>query len=99
MVCHRGVDGSPGQRHRLSLIHRQSHIEVWLSPIDKLVPRGGRHTVIVGIGALLVPRKYELFLVNRSGRLEVLPSDLELIYGMLIVCLEKFGPSHAQMSM
>ena len=99
MVCHRGVDGSPGQRHRLSLIHRQTHVEVWLAAIDLLVAGGCRRAVIVCIGALLVPRKYEVFIVNRIGLLEVLFTNLELIYGMLIVCLEKFWPSHAQMSM
>ena len=81
------------------MIHRQTHVEVWLAPVNKLMAGGCRHAVIVSIGSLLVPRKCELFLVNRIGRLEVLSSDLELIYGMLIVCLEKFGPSHAQMSM
>ena len=99
VICHGSVDRGTGQRHRLTMIDRQTHVEVLLAPVNMLMAGGCRHAVIVCIGTLLVPRKCELFLVNRIGLLEVLSSDPELIYGMLIVCLEEFGPSHAQMSM
>ena len=106
MVSHWSVDSCTSQRNRLPVINGYAHIELRLSTVDRFMPRGCWHSVVVGIGSLLVPREWELSRWGcRSSGIKgpaMLRTNSQLIKRMLVVCLEKLrhtAPRDTQVSM